>query len=84
MRTSTSSRGSSLQSLTQVTAAMSALGLQDEKELFKEAADPAESRGRVTVAGVGLRGWLLCAVGLACGAIVAAPASRRTTIARGC
>ena len=29
--------GSSLQSLTQVTAAMSALGLQDEKELFKEA-----------------------------------------------
>lgn len=29
--------GSSLQSLTQVTAAMSALGLQDKKELFKEA-----------------------------------------------
>jgi hypothetical protein len=29
--------GSSLQSLTQVTAAMSALGLHDEKELFKEA-----------------------------------------------
>jgi hypothetical protein len=29
--------GSSLQSLTQVTAAMSALGLQGEKELFKEA-----------------------------------------------
>lgn len=29
--------GSSLQSLTQVTGAMSALGLQDEKELFKQA-----------------------------------------------